>query len=109
MHEFFAPASGTTIAVSLQDGREDVFFDGDVRADCGPRAVQLIEMAGEKPSFHFFYGSAAQQFRTELGFKLSESLGLDLSPKLRHTVKSQNTENGNFDSWEFQDERLRAR
>jgi hypothetical protein len=32
-----------------------------------------------------------------------------LSPKLRHTVKSQNTENGNFDSWEFQDERLRAR
>jgi hypothetical protein len=32
-------------------------------------------MAGEKPSFHFFYGSAAQQFRTELGFKLSESLG----------------------------------
>jgi len=27
--------------------------------------------------------------------------GVDLSPKLRQTVKSQNTGNGNFDSWEF--------
>jgi hypothetical protein len=34
---------------------------------------------------------------------------VDLSPKLRQTVKSQNTLNGKFDSWEFQDERLRAR
>ena len=41
--------------------------------------------------------------------QVNTEFDLDLSPKLRQTVKSQNTMNGNFDSWEFQDERLRAR
>jgi hypothetical protein len=35
--------------------------------------------------------------------------GVDLSPKLRQPVKSQNSMNGEFDSWEFQDERSRVK
>jgi len=30
---------------------------------------------------------------------------MELSPKMRQTVKSQNSLNGEFDSWGFQDER----
>jgi malate dehydrogenase (quinone) len=41
--------------------------------------------------------------------QVNTEFDLDLSPKLRQPIKSQNTLNGNFDSWEFQDERLRAR
>jgi hypothetical protein len=37
------------------------------------------------------------------------SVSMDLPPKLRQTVKSQNSANGEFDSWEYLEESSRRK
>ena len=48
-----------------------------------------------------------EELKTDLIWILGEDL--DLSPVLRQTVKSQNSMNGEFDSWVIPDERSRVK
>ena len=66
-----------------------------------PEKIYFCRQFMSRPHIRFIL-SARQLGRLKL-----QQVGL--SPKLRQAVKSQNTMNGNFDSWEFQDERLRAK
>jgi len=92
------PASNeaTSLTGTLEIARRDLLDLGlrNTLLNYRPLRSKGIEVIDEKP--------------IEV-FQLLVKEEMDLSPKLRQTVKSQNTGNGNFDSWEFQDERLRAR
>ena len=70
---------------------------------------------GEEVEAQSILSNLSEPNDTGLGFSKKGRRGrgvagqLDLSPKLRQPVKSQNSMNGEFDSWEFQDERSRVK
>lgn len=71
LHEFFASAARTVgIAVGLQKKIEDVLFYGRVGADCGPGAVEFVDVPGGEPSFHFLDGCTADELWGVRCFKI---------------------------------------
>ena len=79
----------------------------EVRVDADLGQVHVARMTGVFGAGKILNAKTARsQFMGGIIWGISL---VDLSPKLRQTVKSQNTLNGNCDSWESQDERLRAR
>jgi hypothetical protein len=75
LHEAFSAGSRAPISVLTEERLENIFLNRCISADVAPGAVELVDVSGEEPGFHFLDGGAADELGPMHRFEIGKEIG----------------------------------